>query len=347
MTTEYINNLIEKDLEEEDNRIKFSKDLNFNIVKFIGYAGIGKTTFLEYITYMDLLEIKKAKSTCKKKIPIFIKLINIDDENYYKEIEQIIAETVDVDVNTIKLFIKNKKVKIYFDGLNEVQLDEKKKKKFYNKILDFVNTYKDIKILVTDSEDREGNRQSIMYDYPTIMMVGVTKNIRDEFIRRNSDYAEDIIKVMNQDSNKFDKFLLNPYFLKEMMLAIEKNGKMPKNMRDFRRIFLEAIIDREIVDKKNEMADYLKDMLAFLISKKYDPNDLLTDINFKISKDEVIEILKKYKVKSKDESIVPEKMLDLAIELGILEKNNNMVSFKAAEYYSEILVFAKNVKYIK
>lgn len=344
MTTAYIDEVIDKDLEKNESyKIRFNRELNFNIVKFVGYAGIGKTTFLEYITYRDLSQIEKTKTTLKMRIPVLIRLIDINEKNYDINIEDLIAQTLEIDVNIVKILLKNKKLNIYLDGLNELQLNETEKKKFYNKILNFINKYKDLKILITD---RDSNKQSILFDYPTMMMVGVTKEIRDEFIRRNSTDAEYVIHALNEDSNKFEKSLLNPYFLKAMISVIQNKGRVPKNMREFQKDFLNAIINREIIDKKNDNAEYLKDMLTDLVKHTYSADDILTEININIPKEKVIKIFKEYKDRCQDEEIQPDVILDLAIKLGILENNNNIITFKEAGFYSGILDLAKEIKYI-
>ena len=211
-------------------------------IKLIGYAGVGKTTTLEYIEYQDALNYDKTNI-----IPVIISLITV---NEITSIEALICRKLNIDEENeevIKYLIRKNKINLYLDGINEISiLDGNKRKEFLNLLEDFINKKenKDLKVIVTD---RDNDKVSVLNSSNTFLIQGMNDSDINEFIEGNS-MPDKVLKI-KEEINKNEEILdaiTHPIMLRNIITIIECENKLPQNIEDLVSVYLDSIIKREL-----------------------------------------------------------------------------------------------------
>ena len=215
----------------DEDSIDFEKvNKKFPHVKIIGYAGMGKTTLLENITYNEILEFKKKKFNVK--IPVILDMIKVTSSNYKEmTIENLINLKLGVgSIALVKRMIEKNILNIYIDGINEIQIKDKAIKKEYLNILEeFISRHRGVKIIVTDRDD---NSYSVANDEATLILIGVTEKIVKEFVLGNSSKPEIVWDRINNAILKNPNLLnicKNPFMLKNLISIVECNKDIPED----------------------------------------------------------------------------------------------------------------------
>lgn len=283
-------------------------------IKLIGYAGVGKTTTLEYIEYQDALNYDKTNI-----IPVIISLITV---NEITSIEALICRKLNIDEENeevIKYLIRKNKINLYLDGINEISiLDGNKRKEFLNLLEDFINKKenKDLKVIVTD---RDNDKVSVLNSSNTFLIQGMNDSDINEFIEGNS-MPDKVLKI-KEEINKNEEILdaiTHPIMLKNIITIIECENKLPQNIEDLVSVYLDSIIKRELEEKKDEYANYINDFLRYLVKNIVTTKDVLA--NPSISHFEIIPIFYEIADSKKIEDFDASRFLDLLIKMGILKE---------------------------
>ena len=283
-------------------------------IKLIGYAGVGKTTTLEYIEYQDALNYDKTNI-----IPVIISLITV---NEITSIEALICRKLNIDEENeevIKYLIRKNKINLYLDGINEINiLDGNKRKEFLNLLEDFINKKenKDLKVIVTD---RDNDKVSVLNSSNTFLIQGMNDSDINEFIEGNS-MPDKVLKI-KEEINKNEEILdaiTHPIMLKNIITIIECENKLPQNIEDLVSVYLDSIIKRELEEKSDEYANYINDFLKYLVKNIVTTKDVLA--NPPISHFEIIPIFYEIADSKKIEDFDASRFLDLLIKMGILKE---------------------------
>lgn len=226
-----------------------------------GEAGLGKTTTLEYLTYIDA---KKRLKDTNCNIPILISLGVLTDSKY--TIKQYICDKLDISIDMCETLLDDGKINLFLDGVNEIPSDT-------GGILKTVRM-REIKQLIKD--------------YPKTFM---------------------IITNRPQDTRDFNNV---PIF------------NLMKLSRDEMEEFIKKNVDEEDARLDIKRLTYLLRMIAFESLENKEANSGMTE-------SEII----KYCVKAMDTYKFEYDTLyalDIMLQLGILEKRENMYVFSHQAY---------------
>ena len=335
---------------QEINDFKFTaihKDKKIPCIKLIGYAGVGKTSVLEYIRYKELLKYQEEQNRSSKnkkcKLPVIISLIQVTDEK--ETIESLIAKAMNLELNEINLLLQEKKLNLYFDGVNEIRISNKNSyqnfcstlEKF---ILDYANP--DTSIIVTD---RDNNGLSILNDEsitPTFILTKLTDQEMERFILGNMSENKrkegiNIIKTIKEEKPGFYEELRHPYILSQFIYLLDKNEQdIPTTPLEVTDHVLLMLTKREEEEKKNLIAPYIIPALKYVVKNKKQ------DDEFYISQNDFIEILNDYKHKileeTEEESYRSFDLITLIVKLGIMKKTGlDGYVFTQPSYYLAFL----------
>lgn len=308
--------LEDEDQDEEEAEILRFIDVNekYKKIKLIGYAGVGKTTTLEYIEYQDALNFEK-----NKKIPVIISLITV---NELVSIETLICRKLKIEEDNeavVKYLLRKNRINLYLDGINEISIVEAdKKREFINRLEDFINKKenKDLKVIVTD---RDNDAVSVLNNRYTFLVQGMNEHDIDEFIKGNAS-AEKVVEI-KQAITQNDEILeavTHPFMLKNIITIIECGKKIPENIEELADVYLDSIIVREIEEKKEEYAKYIHELLKYLVKKVVERE---TDVaNPPITHFELIPIFYDFADVNHIENFDADRMLDLLIKMGVLRE---------------------------
>lgn len=299
-------------------------------IKLIGYAGVGKTTTLEYVEYEDALKYEEAG-----KIPVLINLITVDT---WQSIEELICRKLQVDKDNeeiVNYLLKCEKINIYLDGINEINISSSKnKQEFLITIEEFFNKKENqnIKMIITD---RDNDELSVLNDLDTFLIQGMNEDDIEMFIEGNSnpEKTEEVKRVIKNHPEMFVVFT-HPFMLKNIITIIECGEKIPDDSSEIISIYLNSIIKREIYEKKDDYAKYIDGILKYLLTKITQSDEV--NVNPPISHFKLIPIFYEYSDKEGIQDFNADRMLNLLIKLGILrEVEFEKYTFTDEQYFEK------------
>lgn len=296
--------------------IEINENKKIKRFKLIGYAGVGKTTTLEYIEYQDAINYDK-----NGKIPVVINLITV---NKNEEIEDIIARKLLIDNNgnnkeIIDYIIEKNKINLYLDGVNEIRIsDFFERKEFLNRLEEFLNQEKNknLKVIVTD---RDNSEVSILNTSDTFLIQGMTEEDIDKFIDGNTskENVEKVKSIINENE-EFSEIVMQPIMLKDLITIIECNEQIPENIEELSEVYLNLIIKREYEEKKDINANYIDNVLTYMV-KKVSDNEKDWTSNLPTSYFKVVDIFNEYAEKE-NLDFDSDELLNLIKRMGILKE---------------------------
>jgi len=300
-------------------------------VKFIGEAGMGKTTQMRKM-YLHLLEQVAAGEV--KLLPIWIKLSDLSEIETLS-LKDKILEALDEYAQYYSLLLKNNTLALFLDGYNEVltkDLQDMIKRTLSKAIDELHKNYPKLLIVMTDRTTKS-TPPCLTRDVQIYTFTGMT---RDEMLR----YFE--LKTTPWQNAKLNEYLssahsawLNsitiiPEKLNSLITLLPQEDKkdnevhLPHSEEDFYKQYLDCILEREEILNKETRVDDLKFLLFTLISQMSDPNDEKT----------MNEILSIWLPLA---GSLPEarRLLKLALELPILVpgRSDNSYRFAHTQYF--------------
>lgn len=330
------NTNIEDDNSEVLRFIDVNQDERYKKIKLIGYAGVGKTTTLEYIQYQDALNFEK-----NQKIPVILNLITV---NEFETIEKLICKKLNIDTENdevIKFLLKKNRINLYLDGINEISISKKDERRdFVNMMEDFINKKenKELKVIVTD---RDNDDVSVLNNSYTFLIQGMNENDINEFIEGNAEKNKiDEIKHAITQNDEIYEAVTHPFMLKNIITIIECGKQIPKDIEELATVYLNSIIEREQEEKHEKYAKYINNLLKYYVRKIIEKE---TDIaNPPISHFELIPIFYDFATENNIENFNADNMLDLLLKMGILreadfEKYTFMDERFFQKYYNDII----------
>lgn len=314
------------DVGEEENILPFieiNQNEELNRIKLIGYAGVGKTTTLEYIEYQDAINYEN-----NKKIPVIISLITVEENEPIEKliIRKLEMEENDDNIEIVNYLIEKGRLNIYLDGVNEISIsDYNLKRDFLNELEKFVTEEKNknTKIIVTD---RDNSEVSVLNNVDTFLIQGMTENDIDAFIEGNAipEKAEEVKEAI-KENKEFSEMIVNPIMLKDLITIIECGKPIPEDIEELSEVYLETIINREIDEKKDQLASYINGALTYMVKQAIttkDGKEIDWTSNAPTSYFKVIDIFYDYaKENNIDlEKFDAERLLSLIKKMGILKE---------------------------
>lgn len=272
---------------------------NLKTLKIIGYAGAGKTTTLNYLEYQDALLAKN--NNYKNNIPVLISLISINDD--IEDIKDLIMEKLDInDKETVEHLLINRKLNIYLDGVNEINIEAQKRRHVLDVIEEFVKTNNRLRIIVSD---RDSDEYSTLNDIPTFILQTMNDEDIKNFIYGNSTDPDkvykEIISATSTNESLYNE-ITHPFMLRRLISIVECDKEIPSNSSELTGIFINSIIERERIEKKDNNAKYINRLLMYLaanneskggmgifyILKEF--NKCQEDFHFEVNSDEVLNL---------------------------------------------------------
>lgn len=292
-------------------------------LKILGKAGMGKTTAIYELMNYDINNYNK-----KHRVPVIIKLIDITDET--KEIEQLIANTLELSYETVEQLLKEGKLSVYLDGLNEITLGENSQRVLLRKIMKFTESYEKSFIVISN---RENNHVEVMNGEPTYYMLPLNDLQIDDFIAKNfPPQNRKLIQDLKRQIENYPEMLSSariPYMLKQLIdLTVVTNGQLPEKSGDITECFLKSIINREINEKKELRATYARDFLKAIAEEMPDMEN--ASLNETQIRQTMAKTIEKNVLPVKTEEVAG--ILSLLVEMGILQKNGNGIAFAYPDY---------------
>ena len=289
-----------------------------------GEAGMGKTTTLEYLTYMDA---KKRLKDSNYNIPVLVLLGVMTKATY--TIKQYICDKLDIGVDICESLLEEGKINLFLDGLNEIPADGGSNLKTLRmrEIKQLLRDYPKTFIIITNrpQDTRDFN------NVPIFNLIKLSKEEMRDFIKKNVD-EEDVKELLFTSINGSERFvqIINtPLILSRLIEIVRYKKEIPHSEGEIIAEFLNCLLVREKEEKQDARLDikriiYLLRMIAFESLEKKEANSGMTES----------EVLK-YCSKSMDTYRFQYDALyalDIVLQLGILEKREDLYVFSHQAY---------------
>ena len=289
-----------------------------------GEAGMGKTTTLEYLTYMDA---KKRLKDSNYNIPVLVLLGVMTKATY--TIKQYICDKLDIGVDICESLLEEGKINLFLDGLNEIPADAGGNLKTLRmrEIKQLLRDYPKTFIIITNrpQDTRDFN------NVPIFNLIKLSKEEMRDFIKKNVD-EEDVKELLFTSINGSERFvqIINtPLILSRLIEIVRYKKEIPHSEGEIIAEFLNCLLVREKEEKQDARLDikriiYLLRMIACESLEKKEANSGMTES----------EVLK-YCSKSMDTYRFQYDALyalDIVLQLGILEKREDLYVFSHQAY---------------
>jgi hypothetical protein len=234
--------------------------------KFIGEAGIGKTTQMKKM-FLSLVE--QIRSNPEMQIlPIWINLANLTKENL--SLEQKIKEMLGEETAPLyELLLKHGMLALFLDGYNEV-LDDTVKVSLANEIDNMIHReYPNVPIAMTDRRKisnppcltGRGDVPVIVYECEALSEDMIRKYVE---LKATDNTRKSLLDYLDSpDSHWMRNTPVIPAKL-ESLIALMSSGSKPLSEDDFYGKYLDYILDRERNEKKDMRISTLVELLQIL-----------------------------------------------------------------------------------
>ena len=237
-----------------------------------GEAGLGKTTTLQYLTYLDALDYKNKKS---KIIPVYIPLGLLIDNNV--SLESYIFDKICVDAEVGYSLLENGLLNVFLDGINEIPEDKTSKflSRRIKEIQSLCDKYTKSLIIITNRPEKYSQFEKI----PVFRLQPMDYKRIVEFLNRNAKNKEIITLIKNKLENnpRLINLISTPLMATRLLFIVTVNKKIPEKEGLIIKEFLDALFKREVIEKKDlyfeeDKINYLLISLAVYGFKKYGTN---------------------------------------------------------------------------
>ena len=295
-------------------------------VKFIGEAGMGKTTQMRAM-YLQLLRLVAEGK--QQLLPVWIdlsELSELEDLSLEDKIRRDIGEYGQY----YRILLKQGIPALFLDGYNEILSKDNQdvvRRAFANDVDEIHRLYEHVLIALTD-RSRKSNPPILMKKVNVYTSAGMSMDEIREYIRLKTG-GEDEKHILDYVSSA-DWVSVTTMIPAKLNSLIEllRDGEEPENEDDFYDRYLEYILDREANEKKETQIDDLKYLLYLLTQE-------MEDSSAEMTRNEIVKLWLPNLSGNLHET---NRLLDLAIRLPILVpgSSDKVYRFAYSQYYQKL-----------
>lgn len=298
-----------------------------------GNAGLGKSTTLQYLTYIDAKSYKAKQSDV---IPVYVPLgMLIDIE---ETIENYIFNKLQINYSDGKDLLDSGKLNIFLDGINEIPEGHNTEKRI-REIQYLIDTYKNSLFILTNRPEKFNLLQNI----PVFRLQNMDYDRVVDFVTKNSvsSVVSSLIIEKIENNHRLLRSISIPLMTTRLIEIVSEFGKVPESEGEIIKDFLETLYKREILEKKDIRFDI--DKINLLLTGLAEYGFVKNSTNSGLSRIEVFDSFKKT-LQENYCSYDITYALDTLIKIGILSCNidGNVVVFAHQAYQDYYLSLSHN-----
>lgn len=289
-----------------------------------GDAGTGKSTTIEYLSYIDA---QKHLKNPIEPIPVLISMGLLTDE--CTTIMNSICNKLNVSISLLKIVLNSGFINLFFDGINETpqNLNNTLKTARLREIQEIISTYPKTFIILSNRAQEGREFASV----PVFQILKMSHEQVNLFLEKNTDNLS--IKKIILEALKSDERLLSivktPLMLSRLIEIVKITGTVPKSEGKIIGEFLKCLLNREKNEKHDARLDvkkveYLLRTLAYESLEQKGGNVGLTE-------EYVLECFIKTRNTYKFE-VDTMYVMYICLDLGILEKRDDLYQFSHQSY---------------
>lgn len=329
ITHGYVKEIIADEENEESERKGTVEELRKQYVPenrmFIwGDAGLGKSTTLEYLAYIDA---DNYLVNISNKIPVYLSLGLLTDKNI--SIKQIIFKKIGVDATVGEKMLMEGNINLFLDAVNEIPKDDNYQLKTIRlkEIKNLLNDYPDTFIIITDRPQEANTFKGI----PVFHLLKMDRDQINEFLIKNTDNINVANMIFNEIKNdeRLEKIIKTPLMLSRLIEIVKIEKAIPKSEGEIIDHFITCLYKREQEEKMDANFDSKKihRLLRYLGYESLENKET----NSGMTEDEVLNCFIKCK-KEYGFDIDVIYVLEKSTQLGILEKRDGLYTFAHQAY---------------
>lgn len=301
------------------------KQIPENRMMIWGDAGTGKSTTLEYLAYVDADE--KIRNP-NNKVPVYLPLGLLTDKNV--SIKQTILNKIGVDSILGERLLKEGRINIFLDAINEIPRDDNNNLKTMRlrEISNLLSEYKQCFIIISNRPEDE----NIFKELPVFFLQKMDREQIESFLKKNTDGNSKIAKLIIEEIDKDErllKIIRTPLMLSRLIEIVKVKGNIPKSEGEIIDRFIFSLYERERVEKKD--ANFNTKIIHRLLRNLGYESLENKETNSGMVEDEVLNYFVEYK-KKYGFDIDTIYVLEIATQLGILEKRDELYTFAHQAY---------------
>ena len=309
------------------------RDIPEKKMLLLAEAGMGKTTTIEYLAYIDA---KERLDDFSAKIPVLLYLNLLIDPKL--TIIDYIAKKMEISIEDVKNLLEHGEINLFLDGLNEIPNITELRNARLTEINFLVKYYKNTFIIISTRPQTS----NLIHNIPKFNLLSMDNTKQNLFIERNcfNSATKNLILEAITNNKKIKRVVSTPLFLSIFIKVVDVTKQIPTSEGNLIKVFINSLLEREINEKNNltfdvKKGNYLLRSFAYFVKEKYKANSGVIE-------SEIIECfadsMQKYSyyVDALD-------YLSIFIDLGILNKKDDLYCFYHESYqdyfYSEELRF--------
>ncbi len=291
---------------------------NSNTLMVTGEAGCGKTTLMQEMAYLTATEFSPDKDTY---VPVYFELKKLSNTSF--SIEGMLAGRIGITGEEFTKLTNGFKLAVFLDGFNEI-LNTDIKSKFAVYLESYIRKNTKHKYFVSD---RSVVRSEIILlkDSRKIHLSPLTVRQKEEFLKRNTKdqtALKTLVDTIHTDPGYFAT-IRTPLQLMHLIEVTSYKGKLPD---DYVGDYLESVIEREMNDKKDINAHYLRDFLDLVgVAMLNTKENRLSEVELKM-------LLRKARDELGYEKCDTDTVMRLMIDMGLLAKEQDDIVFLNSDY---------------
>lgn len=300
-------------------RMQISELLEDKRILLSGEAGCGKTTSLEYLEYQAAQSYLSGESAI---VPVNIALIN---ESADSTLEDIICSKLNISLSYCENLLQKGLLYLFIDGLNELTADMDRKKSFIVSIEQFFIRYPKVFAVVTD---RKYSLFPVRVD-KVYHLKRMEKADIINYAKTKAECNEKTLKLLEEVLNDtaFAHLEYTPLLVNQLLIALSMEGKVPSDSSELIGVYLEALMKREFIDKRDVNAAPGK--LDIILMKLACEDCKEEGINYFRALKICSSAIQEYGI-----GITSDAGIELAVQMGILKKSGNYIDFVLDAYRS-------------
>lgn len=240
-------------------------------------AGMGKSTTLQYLSYVDAQEYIAG---INQKIPVFVPLGLLIDKA--ESIEEFIFKKLNLEYIQGKELLKSGGINLFLDAVNEIPIDENytlqnQRKKEIQRLID---DYPNMLIIISNRPER----YNLFKKIPVFRLQRMDKKKINEFLEKNidDDIAKQVIFKEINDNERLLQVIGSPLMATRLIEIVIELKYLPKSEGEIIGKFIKSLYKREMIEKKDCAFEeikiqYLLCGLAFYSLNKYGTNSGLSE----------------------------------------------------------------------
>ncbi len=292
-------------------------------ILLLGGAGCGKSTSIEYLEYNNALSWKKNNMS-----PIPVKICLSETNENWISLEEAICDELRIPYDICEKLLSRGGVNLYLDGVNEMVSSKEIKTHIVRQIEKFLKEYKNVFVVISDRENVEIRINADLMTFylhqmgeEDIRKYVNSKRLTTEQKNMLCEYAI----TMATEGVKFTPIILN--YLTDYL---QKTNTFPEDSTELYVHYISYLLEREYNEKKDIIAAPGRlDALLKYLAVRMDDNELNNLSTMRVFS-QCVNYLGMTNMDTKS-------CLDLAIQLGILEQDGDMIHFANEEFYYSLL----------